>query len=96
MIDRNFQMMSTGLGAQTLGTVAAIPSRLAQASSHEFPIQICMTGPTSARPRAGDPDMPCPNGLIQGGVHYLDTTLGYIVISDGSGNWRNPLTGAVA
>ncbi len=54
-----------------------------------------LSGPTTARPKASDGDIPTPNGSIQAGVAYLDTTLGYVVVSDGNGAWRNPNSGSV-
>ncbi len=55
---------------------------------HAFHMQGWITcgqvGATASRPT---------NAL--GGNHYLDTTLGYVVINDGSGNWRNPSTGGI-
>lgn len=92
---RNYQMMSAGLGSVALGTVAALDSRSAQLQSRDYPIQICLTGTTAQRPRASDGDLPTPAGQLQAGIHYLDTSLGYIVISDGQGNWRNPSSGSV-
>jgi hypothetical protein len=44
-----------------------------------------IVGPTSARPVA-----------TTAGVFYVDTTLSKVVVSDSSGVWRDPLTGAVA
>ncbi|HEY6021671.1 MAG TPA: hypothetical protein VIY48_17935 [Candidatus Paceibacterota bacterium] len=41
-------------------------------------------GATSARPTSG----------YLAGSTYVDTTLGYIVVADGDGNWYNPVTGA--
>jgi hypothetical protein len=50
------------------------------------------SGPTSARPLPTDADML--GGQLRD-MEYFDSTLGYIVINDGSGVWRSPATGAV-
>lgn len=93
-MNRTYQMMSAGIGTVALGTVSALDPKTAQLMSHDYPIGICMCGPTSARPQAGDPDIPCPNGQPQGGIYFLDVTLGFIVVADGQGGWRNPASGA--
>jgi hypothetical protein len=92
-MNRTYQMMSVGAGANALGAIALIDSQDAQRNSREFPISIAMAGPTGARPQVGDPDIPL--GPVQGGVLFLDLTLGYIVVSDGAGGWRNPASGSV-
>jgi hypothetical protein len=46
-------------------------------------------GPTSGRP----PTIPV-NGM--GLDVYIDTSLGIVVAQDGSGNWRNVVTGAIS
>ena len=49
------------------------------------------SGTTSQRPAPSDPDML--GGTLRD-MTFFDSTLGYIVINDGVGNWRNPATGA--
>jgi hypothetical protein len=86
------QLMANGAsGVVAAGTVMLATPHEAQAHSRDYPITICLTGTTAQRPQAGDPDFSI--GL-PGGVLYLDTTLGYIIVSDGTGLWRNPATGA--
>lgn len=87
---RQYQMMSAGTGAVAAGTVALLDGT-AQSQFRDYPICIGLAGPTAQRPKAGDPDFLIG---VQAGIHYLDTTLGYIVVSDGTGLWRNPATGA--
>ena len=89
---RLYQMMSNGKGAAVVGAVKLLDGSSVQANQRDFPIQLAdMAGTTAQRPKAGDPDFPI--GL-PAGIHYLDTTLAYIVVSDGTGLWRNPATGA--
>jgi hypothetical protein len=90
-MNRTYQMMSNGQGAAVSGAVTLATAHHAQANSRDYHIQIGLAGPTTARPVQGDPDFP---GGVPGGILYLDTTLGYIVVSDGTGLWRNPATGA--
>jgi len=53
-------------------------------------LKVALSGPSSARPS------PNPNGtppyLAAAGFHYIDTTLGKLVVFDGQ-VWRDPLTG---
>jgi hypothetical protein len=88
---RTYQMMSNGQGAVAAGTVILATPHEAQVHTRDYPIQIALAGTTAQRPQAGDPDFAIGLGA---GIHYLDTTLGYIVVSDGTGLWRNPATGA--
>jgi hypothetical protein len=41
-------------------------------------------GTTSQRPTGAE-----------SGETFVDTTVGYMIVSDGQGNWHNPITGAV-
>lgn len=88
---RYYQMMSNGKGAVAAGTVAISDPRTAQQNARDYQVQICLTGTTAQRPKAGDPDFSIG---VQAGIQYLDTSLGYVVVSDGTGAWRNPISGA--
>ena len=92
---RTYQKMSDGTGNVAIGTVATFDTIAAQRqdNARDYKIQIALAGPTSARPQGGDPDVVCSNGQPQAGIQFLDTTLGYVVVSDGSGGWRNPANG---
>jgi len=85
---RQYQLISNGAGAVAAGQVTQTAS---QSPNRDYQIPVCMAGTTLSRPKQGDLDFPIG---VQGGIHYLDTTLGYIVVSDGVGIWRNPATGA--
>lgn len=87
---RTYRMMATGQSVALLGTVSDLDPATAQHTPGVF--QVCMSGATGARPKAGDPDFQIG---VQAGIHYLDTSLGYIVISDGANGWRNPASGAL-
>jgi hypothetical protein len=91
-MNRSYQVMSLGgTSSQPLGTVAILPERDAMLQQQTYQQRLAMAGPTSARPARGDAD------FLQGvpaAFTYLDTTLGYLVIADGSGAFRNPATGA--
>jgi hypothetical protein len=93
---RLYQKMSDGTGVVAVGTVVTLDAIAAQqaANMRDYKIQIGLAGPTSARPQGGDADVICNQGQPVAGINFLDTTLGYIVISDGQGGWRNPSTGA--
>jgi hypothetical protein len=88
---RTYRFLSAPGSAAAPGTTYDLDPATAQRTPGIF--QVCMSGPTSTRPKLGDPDMPS-GGQGQANVHFLDTTLGYIVVSDGAGNWRNPYSGA--
>jgi non-canonical (house-cleaning) NTP pyrophosphatase len=87
---RQFQLLSNGSGAVAAGAVLLAEASSVQSHSRDYAVAI-MAGPTTARPQRGDADFSIG---VPGGIHYLDTTLGYIVVSDGTGAWRNPATGA--
>lgn len=93
---RLYQKMSDGTGVVAVGAVVTLDAIAAQqpANMRDYKIQIGLAGPTSARPQGGDADVLCNQGQPQAGIQYLDTTLGYLVIADGQGNWRNPATGS--
>jgi len=93
---RSYQKMSDGTGSVAIGTVVTLDAIAAQqaANMRDYKIQIGLAGPTSARPQGGDADVICNQGQPQAGIQYLDTSLGYVIIADGQGNWRNPATGA--
>jgi hypothetical protein len=44
---------------------------------------VAMSGATAARPVGP-----------RKGQHFLDTTLGKLIVADGAGTWRDPVTGA--
>jgi hypothetical protein len=86
---RQFQLLSNGSGAVAAGQTLLVTS---QSPNRDYQIPVAMAGTSAARPKQGDPDFLIG---VQGGVRFLDLSLGYIVISDGTGQWRNPMTGAV-
>jgi hypothetical protein len=88
---RQFQLLSNGSGAVAAGAVLLAEASSVQSHSRDYPISIAMAGPTTARPKRGDADFLVG---VPGEVCYLDTTLGYVVVSDGTGAWRNPVSGA--
>jgi hypothetical protein len=90
---RTYRCLSAPGAAAVPGTTYDLDPVSAQRQPGIF--QVAMSGATSARPKAGDPDMPNSNsGALPAGLFFLDTTLGYIVVSDGTpGGWRNPNTG---
>lgn len=85
-------MMSNGTGAVAAGSIVIVPAGQAtQALVRDYPIQIAdMAGTTAQRPQGGDPDFP---GGVPASIDYYDTTLTYVVVSDGTGKWRNPANG---
>jgi len=54
-------------------------------------IKVALSGPTTARPSA-TLGVSAPY-LAVAGTHYFDSTLGYVIVFDGSA-WRNPATGS--
>jgi hypothetical protein len=94
MTQRYFAMMSNGSGAAAAGAVLIVPAgQMTAANNRDYPIQIGdLAGTTAQRPQLGDPDYP---GGVPGSIDYYDTTLTYVVVSDGKGNWRNPANGNV-
>ena len=91
-MNRSIAMLSNGSGAVAAGSILVVDSTQVQANIRDFPNSIGLSGPTSARPKAGDLDFP---STPQAGIHYRDVTINKIVISDGLGNWRDPFSGAV-
>jgi hypothetical protein len=91
-MNRTFRCLSAPGAAAVPGTIYDLDPSSAQRQPNIF--QVCMSGPTSARPKAGDGDMPATSNALQAGIHYLDTTLALMIVSDGTGLWRNPVTGA--
>jgi hypothetical protein len=91
---RTYRFLNTPASTDVAGTTYDLDPPTAQRTPNIF--QVCMSGPTSARPKAGDADMPAASGVLQAGIHYLDTTLAVVLVSDGAGLWRNPVTGATA
>ena len=88
MTVRNHLMMATGKGGNATGSVAAI-ERSSAVALNGF-ISLCLTGSTAQRPALGDNDFP---GGVPAAIPYFDSTLGYVVFSDGTGRWRNPANG---
>jgi hypothetical protein len=88
---RQFRCMATGRGPTALGTVSDVEQSQVMPTHHVY--SLCLSGPTSARPKQGDGDMP--GGTVPLGVWYLDTTLNAVVVSDSNAGWRNPVTGAL-
>jgi hypothetical protein len=88
--------MSDGTGVIALGAVATFDAVTANQLENvrDYKIQIGLAGPTSARPQGSDADVISNQGQPQAGIQYLDTTLGYVIVADGQGNWRNPSTGS--
>jgi hypothetical protein len=92
---RLYLKMSDGTGNVAIGTVATfdVPTANQQENVRDYKVQIALTGTTAQRPLGTDPDMYSNNGQLQPGVQYFDSTLGYVIVSDGSGLWRNPANG---
>jgi hypothetical protein len=92
---RTYRLIAGPAASAAVGTTADVPPQSAGGYPGYF--QVALSGPTSARPKAGAGDMPPAYGnagALQAGILFLDTTLGYIVVSDGTGAWRNPNSGA--
>jgi hypothetical protein len=87
---RQYRCMASGKGATTLGTVSDVEQSAVMRTHHVH--QLCLSGTTAQRPKQGDGDFA--NGIPLG-IFYIDTALNAVVVSDGSGAWRNPLTGAL-
>jgi hypothetical protein len=83
--------MATGKGPTALGTVSDVEQSQVMETHHV--VQLCLSGTTARRPQQGDGDMP--GGSVPLGVFYLDTTLNAVIVSDGNGGWRSPITGAL-
>jgi hypothetical protein len=54
--------------------------------------RVCLSGPTSSRPTISMANNP--NYAARPGLHFLDTTIGALIIFDGQ-NWRSPATGSI-
>ena len=52
-------------------------------------LRVALVGTTAQRPDAGNPNS------IQSPTLYLDTTLGKLIVWEGTG-WRDPMTGSAA
>jgi hypothetical protein len=95
---RTYLKMSDGTGVVALGTMATLDVVTANQPENvrDYRIQIGLAGTTAQRPVGGDADMYAANGngQIQAGVQFFDSTLGYIIVADGQGGWRNPASGA--
>ena len=74
------------------GTVATVAS-WSQAQNSPNYCFVAMTGTTAQRPVLGVDNDVMAAPQLPAGFHYLDTTLGYLVVWDGA-SWRNPATGA--
>jgi hypothetical protein len=74
----------------TAGAVLTTDTTSARNGSCNFYFEICLTGATSARPKAGDPDF---SVGIAPNLWYYDTTIAAFTVFDGQ-TWRNPVTGA--
>jgi hypothetical protein len=92
---RTYRLIAGPSTAVAVGTVADVTPHDAMTPTYQgwLPTGL-LCGPTSARPTPGA-DMPAPGNCVQAGIAYLDTTLAYVVVSDGAGNWLNPATGEV-
>jgi len=86
---RTYRMLSTGKGAVAAGTVMDLDQRTAQLTPAIF--QVCLSGTTAQRPKAGDADF---SMGVQAGIFYLDTTLTKVIVSDGNNLWRDPTSGS--
>lgn len=89
---RQYQLISNGSGAVAAGQVLLCEASQVQSKSRDYPICLGLAGPTAQRPKAGDADFL--TGL-PAGLQYVDTTLGLVVIHDGKGAFRHPITGAL-
>jgi hypothetical protein len=87
---RQFRVMATGKGPTALGTVSDVEQSAVMGIHHVH--QLCLSGPTTARPQKGDGDF---SMGVQLGVFYMDTTINAVIVADGQGGWRNPVTGAL-
>jgi hypothetical protein len=54
-------------------------------------VKIAVSGPTSARPTTNESSGPY--FVAARGLHFVDTTLGALIVFDGATS-RNPITGA--
>lgn len=76
--------------ASKLGGFTIAEKSTVQGQSRDY-MQCCLAGTTAQRPMPGDNDMPALGAPA--GVPYYDTTLTYVIFSDGAGGWRNPANG---
>jgi hypothetical protein len=86
---RTYRVMATGKGVGIIGAVSDVEQSAIGPTHHIFPL--CLSGPTTGRPKQGDSDI---LGPVPIGTFFVDTTLNAVIASDGKGGWRNPLTGA--
>jgi hypothetical protein len=93
-MNRQYRMLAGPAAQVPVGGLATVDASPQTAGSYPGFFQLCLSGPTSARPNGSDGDFPAAAGNLQAGILFLDTTLGYIITSDGSGGWRNPNSGA--
>jgi hypothetical protein len=75
-----------------VGSTVTINGSDANAAQGQNLMLIAAVGPTASRPKVGDSDVPGPSSLQ--GLRYIDQTLGYEIVADEAGVWRNPSTGA--
>lgn len=57
---------------------------------------VCLSGTTANRPTLAQLPANVLNKGPAAGTKYLDTTLSLLIVMDGAGLWRNPITGALA
>lgn len=79
---------------QVPGTMLDVDAHIAEFLAGNGWTKVGTVGPTASRPSSS---IASTVGvyLAQAGSYHMDTTLGALVIHDGT-TWRNPLTGAVA
>ena len=91
-MNRLYSIMSNGKGAAAAGTFLVADRATAAAKARDYQIEIGLTGTTQQRPTFGDPDI---GGIPPAGIFYVDTTIAKVIVSDGTGAWRDPVSGAV-
>jgi len=73
--------------------VADVPEFDANLLEGQGFVRVAWSGPTSARPKPGDIEFSS-TGASMAGFRFLDSTLGKEIVSDATGTWRDPVTGA--
>ncbi|MGO8859077.1 MAG: hypothetical protein ACLQO1_25775 [Steroidobacteraceae bacterium] len=58
-------------------------------------LYVCLSGTTANRPTLAQLQSGVFNKGPAAGTKYLDTTLSLLIVMDGAGLWRNPITGAL-
>jgi hypothetical protein len=58
-------------------------------------LYVCLSGSTANRPTLAQLQANAFNKAIAG-TKFFDTTLSLMIVLDGAGAWRNPITGALA